>query len=200
MKKLLFLVLIVLLAACSGEENRQEKKVTEVPQGELNKIKEYKMVYAEFKTNMGDFEVELFNKRAPKTVENFVGLAEQGYYDGISFHRIIDGFMIQGGDPTGTGAGGQSIWGHSFEDEFSPELLHDQPGVLSMANAGPNTNGSQFFITLVPTPHLDGRHSVFGKVTKGMDVVFKIGKVDTDFRDKPVKPVVMESVKIRTEE
>ena len=155
------------------------------------------ILVAEFETNMGNFEVQLFPDRAPKTVENFVGLTEKGYYDGIIFHRVIDNFMIQGGDPTGTGRGGESLWGGKFEDEIHPELKHDGAGVLSMANAGPNTNGSQFFITLVATPWLDGKHTVFGKVISGMDVVSKIGKVEcTKPFDKPVDDVVMEKVSV----
>jgi peptidyl-prolyl cis-trans isomerase A (cyclophilin A) len=167
-------------------------------------------VYAHFDTTLGNFTVELFADKAPKTVANFVGLAEGSrewthpktgkthttpLYDGIVFHRIIDGFMIQGGDPLGVGSGGP---GYQFEDEFHPELRHDRAGILSMANAGPNTNGSQFFITLGPTPHLDRRHSVFGVVTDGLDVVKQIGRVKTDRGDKPVTPVVMNSVRIET--
>jgi cyclophilin family peptidyl-prolyl cis-trans isomerase len=152
---------------------------------------------AVFETNMGTFECELFEDKAPKTVANFVGLAEKGYYDGVIFHRVIDNFVIQGGDPTGTGRGGESIYGHPFEDEFHPDLKHDKAGVLSMANAGPNTNGSQFFITLAPTPWLDNKHSIFGQVIKGMDVVRKIGKVETiKPGDRPVNDVVMKKVRI----
>ena len=148
------------------------------------------------KTNMGTIEIELFADQTPKTVENFVGLAEKGYYNGIIFHRVIKDFMLQAGDPTGTGRGGASFWGGKFEDEFVSDLKHDTPGILSMANAGPNTNGSQFFITLVPTPWLDGKHTVFGKVINGMDVVYAIGKVKTAAGDKPVDEVVMEEVTI----
>jgi cyclophilin family peptidyl-prolyl cis-trans isomerase len=152
---------------------------------------------AVFETNMGTFECELYEDKAPKTVANFVGLAEKGYYDGVIFHRVIDNFVIQGGDPTGTGRGGESIYGHPFEDEFHPDLKHDKAGVLSMANAGPNTNGSQFFITLAPTPWLDNKHSIFGQVIKGMDVVRKIGKVETiKPGDRPVKDVVIKKIKI----
>lgn len=153
--------------------------------------------YALLETSMGAIELELFESAAPKTVQNFVGLAEKGYYDGVVFHRVIDGFMIQGGDPTGTGRGGQSIYGKPFEDEFADTLRHTSSGILSMANAGPNTNGSQFFITLAPTPRLDGRHTVFGKVTGGMDAVEAIGKVKTSKpADRPLEPVVMKKVKI----
>ena len=148
------------------------------------------------KTNMGTIEIELFADQTPKTVENFVGLSEKGYYNGIIFHRVIKNFMIQSGDPTGTGRGGASFWGGKFEDEFVSDLKHDVPGILSMANAGPNTNGSQFFITLVATSWLDGKHTVFGKVINGMDVVNEIGKVKTAAGDKPVNDVVMEKVTI----
>jgi cyclophilin family peptidyl-prolyl cis-trans isomerase len=149
--------------------------------------------YAHFETSMGNFTIELFEQQTPNTVGNFVKLAEKKFYDGVVFHRVIDGFMIQGGDPTGTGRGGP---GYQFADEFHPQLKHNSEGILSMANAGPNTNGSQFFITLGPTPHLDNRHSVFGKVVEGMDVVRKIGKTPTKAGDRPVTDVVMNSVKI----
>ncbi|WP_315373611.1 peptidylprolyl isomerase [uncultured Selenomonas sp.] len=152
---------------------------------------------AVFETNHGTFEIELFEDKAPITVKNFIDLAEKGFYNGLIFHRVIDGFMIQGGDPNGMGTGGP---GYTIPDEFHKDLKHDSEGVLSMANAGPNTGGSQFFITLAATPWLDGHHSVFGKVVKGMDVVREIGKVDTDFQDKPLAKVVMEKVTIRREE
>ena len=151
---------------------------------------------AVIKTNMGTIEIELFAEQTPKTVENFVGLSEKGYYNGVIFHRVIKNFMIQSGDPTGTGRGGASFWGGKFEDEFVSDLKHDTPGMLSMANAGPNTNGSQFFITLVATPWLDGKHTVFGKVINGMDVVYEIGEVKNAAGDKPVNEVVMEEVTI----
>jgi len=150
--------------------------------------------YAHFETSMGNFTIELFEQEAPNTVANFVKLAEKQFYNGIIFHRVIDGFMIQGGDPTGTGRGGP---GYQFADEFDPKLKHTSEGVLSMANAGPNTNGSQFFITLGPTPHLDGKHTVFGKVTEGIDVVRKIGKTKTSKPgDRPVVDVVMNKVTV----
>lgn len=142
------------------------------PSGALDTSKSYT---ATFKTEKGDIGVELFADRAPRTVENFVNLSRAGFYDGTTFHRVITGFMAQGGDPTGTGTGGP---GYQFADEFHPELRHDSAGVLSMANAGPGTNGSQFFITHGPTPHLDDRHTVFGKVTDGMDVVRKLRERD----------------------
>lgn len=156
-------------------------------------------IVATIKTNMGSIEIQLLPEDAPKTVENFVGLAEKGYYKGVIFHRVIDGFMIQGGDPTGTGRGGESIWGGKFNDEISPNLKFDGPGVVAMANAGPNTNGSQFFITVAATPWLNGHYSIFGKVIGGMDVVYEISKVKTAKGDRPVHEVVMESVTIRKE-
>ena len=149
--------------------------------------------YAHFETSMGNFTIELFEQQTPKTVDNFVKLAEKKFYDGVIFHRVIDGFMIQGGDPTGTGRGGP---GYQFADEFHPQLKHTSEGILSMANAGPNTNGSQFFITLGPTPHLDNRHSVFGVVEDGMETVQKIGKVRTGAQDRPVNDVVINKVTI----
>jgi peptidyl-prolyl cis-trans isomerase A (cyclophilin A) len=166
-------------------------------------------LYAHFTTSKGKFTIRLHDTEAPKTVENFVGLAEgtkeftdpatgrrtrRPFYDGIIFHRVIDGFMIQGGDPEGSGRGGP---GYRFADEFHPRLRHDRAGVLSMANAGPNSNGSQFFITLGPTPHLDNRHSVFGEVVEGLDVVRTIGRVPTSKpADRPLQDVVIENVRI----
>jgi len=153
-------------------------------------------VVAVIKTNMGTIEIELFEKQTPKTVENFMGLANKGYYDGVIFHRVIDNFMIQGGDPTGTGRGGKSLWNNAFEDEIVDTLKFDKVGLFAMANSGPNTNGSQFFITTVKTPHLNGNHTIFGKVINGMDVVNAIGKVKVDPNSKPLKNVVMEKVTI----
>ncbi len=157
---------------------------------------------AVFKTSMGEFEIELYVKDAPETVWNFVNLAEgrqktskEGpFYNGLIFHRVIRGFMIQGGCPEGSGRGGP---GYRFGDEFRPNLRHTSEGILSMANAGPGTNGSQFFITLGPTPHLDDRHTVFGKVIRGLDVVKKIGDVPTGMMDRPRTDVVIEAVEIK---
>ena len=151
---------------------------------------------AVIKTTLGTIEIELFEKETPKTVENFVGLANKGYYNGVIFHRVIDGFMIQGGDPTGTGRGGESIWGKKFDDEIDSTLVFDKEGILAMANAGKNTNGSQFFITLAATKWLNGNHTIFGKVVDGMDVVKAIGKVAKNSQDRPLTDVVMESVTI----
>ena len=146
-----------------------------------------------FTTNKGVFVAEIFEDKAPNTAKNFLDLVNKGFYDGIIFHRVIDGFMIQGGDPTGTGMGGP---GYQIDDEFGPGLKHDGEGILSMANAGPNTGGSQFFITLVPTPWLDGHHAIFGKIVEGMDIVHKIGSTPTDFQDRPLEDVVMNKVEI----
>lgn len=178
-----------------------------------DKPKGKKDMIAVFETTMGTFKVKLFNEQAPKTVENFVGLAEgtkewtdpktgqkvkRPFYDGLKFHRVIDNFMIQGGDPLGNGTGGP---GYKFADEFGPGLKHDKPGMLSMANAGPNTNGSQFFITVAATPWLDGRHAIFGEVVKddkeSMEVVNKIGKVKTLPGDRPVEDVVIKKLTIQ---
>ena len=165
-------------------------------------------VYAQFTTTEGPFTVRLFDQEAPHTVGNFVGLAEgtkewtdprtkkkvcTPYYDGIIFHRVIDGFMIQSGDPLGQGIGGP---GYTFADEFHPTLRHSKAGILSMANSGPNTNGGQFFITLGPTPHLDDRHSVFGEVVDGMEVVSKIGSAPTGSQDRPVKEIAIQTITI----
>lgn len=138
-------------------------------------------------TTQGIIELELKPKVAPKACENMIKLAKKGYYDGVPFHRIIKSFMIQGGDPTGTGAGGASVWGKPFEDECSSLVQFDKPGLLAMANAGPGTNGSQFFITTVETPWLNGNHTIFGEVIKGYDVVKKLEGVETGMQDRPVK-------------
>jgi cyclophilin family peptidyl-prolyl cis-trans isomerase len=148
---------------------------------------------ATFKTSMGDFALELFEDKAPITTANFVSLVEKGFYDGLIFHRVIADFMLQGGCPDGTGRGGP---GYQIEDEFHADLKHDKPGVLSMANAGPNSGGSQFFVTLVPTAWLDGKHAVFGAVNSGMDVVEAIGKTKTGVGDKPVEDVTIQSVTV----
>jgi len=167
------------------------------------------MVYAHFTTSEGNFTARLFDAETPNTVANFTGLADgskewtdprsgrkvkQPYFDGTIFHRVIDGFMIQGGDPLGQGTGGP---GYTFADEFHPKLKHDKAGILSMANRGPNTNGGQFFITLAATPWLDNKHSVFGEITEGMDVVKRIGGTATSKPgDRPVKPITVQSVTI----
>jgi len=208
MYKKCFYVLLssMLFAACammnagsvSAEEQAGEPQAAEVPsensisQGltalsdavqPLNK--EPIMVVLEM--NKGNIEVMLYKDFAPKTVENFLGLVEKGYYNGIIFHRVIPEFMIQGGDPTGTGRGGTSIWGKPFEDEVTPSLKFDRKGILAMANAGPGTNGSQFFITTAATPWLNMKHTIFGEVVKGYDVVEAIEKTKTGSGDRPVE-------------
>ncbi|MFE3845720.1 peptidylprolyl isomerase [Thermoplasmatota archaeon] len=151
------------------------------------------MEYANFETNLGNFKVKLFSDKAPITVGNFLKLVNEGFYDNLIFHRVIPKFMIQGGCPQGTGRGGP---GYSIKDEFNPSLKHDSIGILSMANAGPNTGGSQFFITVAPTPWLDGKHSIFGKVVDGINVVEEISKIDRDRNDKPLKNIVINTIKI----
>ena len=138
-------------------------------------------------TNQGTIEIKLMPEIAPRACENFTKLVEKGYYNGLIFHRVIKSFMIQGGDPTGTGTGGASIWGKPFEDEVSPDVKFDKPGILAMANAGPNSNGSQFFITTAATPWLNLRHTIFGEVISGYDVVQKIESVATNAADRPVQ-------------
>jgi peptidyl-prolyl cis-trans isomerase A (cyclophilin A) len=187
--------LALLLSAGLATAGEKEKPVAEP-------------LYATLKTNMGVIVIRLFDDKAPKTVENFVGLAtgtkewtdprsgqkvKQPLYNGTIFHRVIPGFMIQGGDPLGRGTGGP---GYRFADEFHAELRHNKAGILSMANAGPNTNGSQFFITLGPTPHLDNRHSVFGEVVQGQEVVVAIGNAPRGANDRPVKDAVLQEVVI----
>ena len=140
-----------------------------------------------FETNKGVIEIELYNDIAPKTCENMIGLIKKGYYDGLIFHRVIKEFMIQGGDPTGTGTGGASLWGKEFNDEVNPSVTFDRKGLLAMANSGPNTNGSQFFITTIPTPWLDMKHTLFGEVIKGYDVVERIENCEVDSYDKPLE-------------
>ncbi len=153
-----------------------------------------------FETSKGNIEIELRPDLAPKAVENFVTHAKNGYYNGQIFHRVIQNFMIQGGDPTGTGAGGESIWNKPFEDEFAPNAVFDKAGILAMANRGPNTNGSQFFITTVPTYWLNGRHTIFGYVKSGFDVVRKIENVDTNGKyegNKPLEDVTINTITIK---
>lgn len=209
--KLLIIPLVILVAAMWYATNKQNKKRDEVKT--IVKTETGGSVYAVINVtkagkSMGTIKIKLFDKRAPKTVANFTELAEgkkeftdaktqekkmAAYYDGIIFHRVIDNFMIQTGDPTGTGMGGP---GYKFADEFHSELRHNKAGILSMANAGPGTNGSQFFITLVATPHLDDRHTVFGEVVEGLDIVKAIGSIATAAQDRPVEEIAMQSVKI----
>jgi cyclophilin family peptidyl-prolyl cis-trans isomerase len=210
------LITMITVWACNGQdsskvESKDQQSNTEQIQTEettIEKSKTEKLILGEnemavaiINTNMGKIEIELFADQTPKTVENFVGLANEKYYNGIIFHRVIPNFMNQSGDPTGTGRGGESIWGKPFADEIVPSLVFDEPGILAMANSGPNTNGSQFFITVAATTWLNGNHTIFGKVIEGMDVVYAISKVQTSKPgDKPLKDVVMESVVIEKRE
>ncbi len=180
MKKLAMAIIAigVIVLACAGNEAEAKAK----------------RQVATFDTTMGTFKIELYNDLAPKTVKNFTDLIGKKYYDGIIFHRVIDQFMIQGGCPLGRGTGGP---GYTIDDEFGKGLKHDKPGVLSMANAGPNTGGSQSLITLVPCPWLDGKHAIFGHVIEGMNVIEAIGKVPTDSQDRPLKKVIMEKVTVK---
>lgn len=192
----LFVYSVVLLA----QDSKSKPSAPQSKEGKSKMTESKGKEIAVIETNMGTIEVELFRTDAPKSVDNFIGLAKKGYYNGLIFHRVMDNFMIQGGDPTGTGAGGESIYGKKFEDEISPKLKFDRAGLLAMANAGPNTNGSQFFITLVPTTWLNTHHTIFGEVVSGMDVVKAIGKVQTiKPGDKPVKDVVMKKVHMKSD-
>lgn len=181
MKKIFIVCMLIICSMAAVACGSEEKPVKAEP------------ATAVFETSMGTFEIKLATDLVPVTTGNFITLANKGFYNGLIFHRVIDNFMIQGGDPNGNGTGGP---GYTIKDEFSSKLIHDSEGVLSMANAGPNTGGSQFFITLRDCPWLDGRHAVFGKVTKGMEVVRTIGKVDTDLNDKPLKDVVIKKITI----
>ncbi len=147
-------------------------------------------------TSQGNIELELFPDIAPKAVENFIKLSEKGYYDGVIFHRVIKSFMIQGGDPTGTGRGGESIYEKVFDNEYGKNVVFDKPGILAMANAGPNTNGSQFFITTVPTPHLNGAYTIFGKVVKGYEVVQEIENTKVGQANRPIEKQIIKKAKV----
>ena len=175
MKQIMIMLLITLgVWACNGQDVGKVDTTKN-----LSKTESKEMTVAVIKTNMGTIELELYADQTPKTVENFAGLANKEFYSGVIFHRVIPNFMIQSGDPTGTGRGGESIWGKPFEDEIVSSLVFDEPGILAMANSGPNTNGSQFFITVAATTWLNGNHTIFGKVIEGMDVVYAISKVPT---------------------
>jgi cyclophilin family peptidyl-prolyl cis-trans isomerase len=199
MKKVaLICVLLIFLVSCSVAvfDDTEDQKVAKVEEViTTNDVQEIIMNrHAIFETSMGTVKIELFEDKAPLTTGNFIKLVEDGFYNGLIFHRVIPNFMIQGGDPQGDGTGGP---GFMIPDEFHPDLKHNKPGILSMANAGPNTGGSQFFITTVPTPHLDGKHSIFGQVVEGMDVIDSISGVQRDASDKPLKDVVIKKVSIQ---
>jgi cyclophilin family peptidyl-prolyl cis-trans isomerase len=189
----LLLCFFYLVAAASWAAQEPKRAESSNSGGEI------KVECAVLETNKGEITVRFFPDAAPKAVENFQQLSRSGYYDGVIFHRVIEGFMIQGGDPTGTGYGGRSVWEVPFEDEFSTVLRFDRKGLLAMANSGPRSNGSQFFITLAPTQWLDDKHTIFGEVVEGMDVVDVIGEVETydvgEKRDRPVEDVVIEKIR-----
>lgn len=215
LKKILWIYVLAFILTAFSFHSKAEEKAAAAPKDKKAKAtkskedKKGKDMIAVFETNKGTFKIKLFADKAPKTVENFVGLAEgtkewtdpktgnkvkKAFYDGLKFHRVIPNFMIQGGDPLGTGTGGP---GYRFEDEFLPGApRHDKPGMLSMANAGPNTNGSQFFVTVAATPWLDGKHTVFGEVIEGMDVVESISKAPTGAMDRPSEDIVIKHLKI----
>ena len=186
-KSFLFLMFnglfVLALLGGAGSVSSEETAVN----GSQEQVKSEGDMIVVLETNQGNIEIKLFKDAAPKTVENFVGLVKKGYYDGLIFHRVIKQFMIQGGDPTGTGRGGESIWGRSFEDEVKPDVKFDRPGLLAMANSGPNTNGSQFFITTIPTPWLNMKHTIFGEVVSGYENVTKIENTRVGSGDRPVE-------------
>ena len=194
----LFASLFAIVFTLQTLKAQEKPKGTDKPMTEKKEMKDTKDTVV-IETTMGTIEVALFRPDAPRTVENFVQLAQKGYYDGLIFHRVMDKFMVQGGDPNGNGTGGESIYGGTFEDEISPKHKFDRPGLLAMANSGGGkSNGSQFFITTVPTEWLTGRHTIFGEVTSGMDVVNAMGKVPTmKGNNKPLKDVVMTSVYLK---
>lgn len=177
MKKLMIMLVLLLVVSCGQKQEGDTK---------MNR-------HAIIETSLGTIEIELFEDKAPITTANFIQLAESGFYNGLLFHRVIPDFMIQTGDPKGDGTGGP---GYEIADEFHPDLKHDVAGILSMANSGPSTGGSQFFITVEPTPWLDGKHAIFGKVVKGQDVAEKISLVQRDRNDKPLTPIIMKKVTI----
>ncbi len=190
---LLSLSMLLITACGSGQQGPQTAKPP-APAAEPSKqVSAKPNSLAVFETSKGNFTVELFEDKAPITAKNFIDLANKGFYNGQIFHRVIDNFMIQGGDPQGNGTGGP---GYSIPDEFHPSLKHSSAGLLSMANRGPNTGGSQFFITLAPTPWLDNKHAIFGTVTAGLDVVQAIGKVKTGTQDRPLENVTIKTVVI----
>lgn len=200
MRTYLFIIISSFLFVCCSKNYRSVNLNDEIKSNkslqELINIKENEHLIALIQTDFGNIEIELFPSETPKTVLNFVGLSLQGYYNGLTFHRVVKGFVIQGGDSTGTGKGGKSIFGQPFEDEITRKLRHDSPGIVSMANRGPNTNTSQFFITLAPLPDLDGRHTIFGKVIDGLEVVNKISMQPTDENAYPISRIYIKRIDI----
>lgn len=200
MKKTIIITLLtIVLISCKKnyvatamEQEFQKGK----PVKELIQLKEGEQLVAILETNKGNIEFELYFSETPRTVENFVGLSFQGYYNGITFHRVVRNMLIQSGDSTATGKGGRSYFGAEFEDEISYKLRFDSEGIVAMANRGPGTNTSQFFITVIPIPYLDGKHTIFGRVIEGMDVVAKIASVNVNAVEKPIEPIIINRIKI----
>jgi cyclophilin family peptidyl-prolyl cis-trans isomerase len=191
MKKILLLILFLTTLVLGCNQNKQRNAMSD------STISSDSIIVVQINTKMGTIECELLPQIAPKASENFIELAKKGYYNGLTFHRVIENFMIQGGDPNGNGTGGASTWGGFFDDEFNQDIKFDSAGILAMANRGPNTNGSQFFITLAATPWLNYHHTIFGKVVGGMDVLKQIGKVEiTKPYDMPVTKVIIDSVTV----
>jgi cyclophilin family peptidyl-prolyl cis-trans isomerase len=191
MRKILLIIPFLTTLVLGCNQNRQGNAMSD------STISSDSIIVAQINTSMGTIECQLLTDVAPKASENFIDLAKKGYYNGLTFHRVIENFMIQGGDPNGNGTGGQSVWGGFFDDEFNQNVKFDAAGVLAMANRGPNTNGSQFFVTLAATPWLNFHHTIFGKVIAGMDVVKAMGKVNTTKPyDMPVTKIVIDSVTI----
>ncbi len=189
-----FLMLLLTFSAAAGHAQDSTTPLSEEPA-----VSDSSGTRVVIETNLGNITLRLYDDLTPKTVENFLGLARKGYYDGVIFHRVIRGFMMQGGDPTGTGYGGKSLWGEPFEDEIVESLKFDRRGILAMANGGPGTNGSQFFITFAPTPWLNGKHTIFGEVIDGMDVLDKVEAAEVGPRDKPVEEIVIQHIDLPAE-
>ena len=196
MAKIFLLLISFVLISCQGyqKESLNDEFKKGISLDKLVEVKGKDRIVATIETDLGTIQIELFSQEAPLAVKNFVGLALEGYYNGLTFHRIIKGFMIQTGDSLGTGEGGRSIYGKEFEDEFSPSLTFAETGMVAMANKGPASNLSQFFITTAAVPHLNRKHTIFGKVIEGMDIVNKIGNVKTNRIGKPDKDVLMKKV------
>jgi cyclophilin family peptidyl-prolyl cis-trans isomerase len=195
-KKIFFLLSAILMSLCCLSCKPKVLQSTQdgASVAQLLDLNGREKLVSVVETNKGTIELELYTKETPKTVENFISLSAKGYYNGLTFHRVIKNFMIQGGDPTGTGEGGECIFGKYFDDEIVRKFHFDDPGVLAMANKGPNTNGSQFFITTNAAPWLDGRHTIFGKVIGGMNVLFEMNNVKTDNNDKPIEAITIQKI------
>jgi len=185
---------MLLFTGCNAQDTNSTATITQNSTQRATQPSKAKEIFVTLKTNQGDIKLKMFPDVAPLAVENFVTHAKEGYYDGLIFHRVIKDFMIQGGDPTGTGRGGESIWKKEFVNEYKPNVVFDRPFLLAMANHGPNTNGSQFFITTKPTPFLNGGYTIFGEVVSGQDAVRKIEKTKTGAGDRPVEKQIIKKV------